>query len=229
MPFTLSAGDNLAASTLWDLNGDSIPDFIAAAQFDDTGGTDRGALYLVMMSTSQGFAADVDECFMGTHTCTWNHAVCTNTLGSFTCGCPSGTTVATSGGSSRCQANAGTGWKIATDAADFTGSLVDNGFLISLSVGGDVNGDGTRDLASAQYSTGEGGVIWLCFMDTSGVWVKSSTSISSTSSQFGGAGLDSSSRFGFSLSLGGDVNGDGIPDIAAGEGVDGDRPFIGVL
>jgi hypothetical protein len=52
-------------------------------------------------------------------------------------------------------------------------------------------------------------------MDRTGTLVKSSTAIGSNTA--GLTSLSASEAFAFSLALGGDVNGDGVPDVVVGE------------
>jgi hypothetical protein len=94
---------------------------------------------------------------------------------------------------------------------------VDGAQLLGASVGDDVNNDGIRDMAISQPFL-PSGVIWILFMDRGGASVKSSTAISSSSALFTSWNVD---NLGFSLCLGGDLNGDLIPDVAAGKSMDG--------
>lgn len=87
---------------------------------------------------------------------------------------------------------------------------------------GDLDGDGIPDLAVGASEDRDGGgihdypvgAVWILFLNTDGT-VRSQQKISATAGGFG-AGLDEFDRFGGSIAPLGDLDGDGIVDLAVG-------------
>jgi hypothetical protein len=106
---------------------------------------------------------------------------------------------------------------IGSDHSDFAGALSDDGHISGVSVGGDINGDGARDLVLGESST-SGGLVYVAFMDAGFAYVRSHAVLDplASGSIFTAASLVSGDQFGASLFLGVDVNGDSIPDLAVG-------------
>jgi hypothetical protein len=97
----------------------------------------------------------------------------------------------------------------------------------SLAPLGDLDGDGIIDLAvGAPYDDGGGsnvGAVHVLFMNGDGT-VKGQSKIGPAQGGFGGL-LAPGDMFGFSLAALGDVDGDGVPDLAAGAVLDDDGGF----
>jgi hypothetical protein len=79
---------------------------------------------------------------------------------------------------------------------------------------GDLNGDGVQDLAVGAYQDDPGGVVHIHFMNRDGS-VDSTVEINSTTTN-GPASLANNDRYGVSIANMGDLNGDGVQDIAVG-------------
>lgn len=113
--------------------------------------------------------------------------------------------------------------KISSFLGAFTGDLSDQDqFGSSVASIGDLNGDGIDDLVVGASFDDDGvngaGAVWILFMTDLGT-VSGFQKISQTEGNFGGA-VSSFDRFGASVAGIGDVDGDGIPDIAVGAPLD---------
>ncbi|MCH8344570.1 MAG: FG-GAP repeat protein [Planctomycetes bacterium] len=123
--------------------------------------------------------------------------------------------------------------KISDTEGNFTGILDNNDqFGASLASLADLDGDGVGDLAVGANLDDDGGccdrgAMWILFLnvDTTGrdpvVTVKSHQKISATQGGFTGT-LDDVDRFGASVAFLGDLDGDGVSDLAVGAPNDGD-------
>ena len=115
--------------------------------------------------------------------------------------------------------------KISATEGNFTGPL-DNEEYFGCSVAslGDLDGDGVTDLAVGAYSDDgglfQGGGVWVLFLDADGT-VRSHQKISATEGNFTGA-LDAQDIFGCSVASLGDLDGDGVTDLAVGAVFDDD-------
>ncbi len=106
--------------------------------------------------------------------------------------------------------------KIYSNNAGFTGAPVTM-FGAGVSSLGDVDGDNVNDIAVASLGAGSGGgnAIWILFMNTNGT-VKGYQKIANNEGGFSGGIAENDSLGWRSLQGVGDVNGDGVPDLAAG-------------
>jgi len=121
--------------------------------------------------------------------------------------------------------------KISASEGGFNGMLSGgDSFGTSVSGLGDLDGDGVRDIAVGAPRDDDGeivspffgnrGAVWILFLNTDGT-VKSHQKISSTEGGFTGF-LDQNDEFGFSVVSIGDLDDDGILDIAIGAPGDDD-------
>jgi len=115
--------------------------------------------------------------------------------------------------------------KISSNSGGFNGNL-DPGdqFGGALASIGDLEGDGVTDLAvGAPYTDGSGtdrGAVWILFMDSDGR-VDMQQKIADGSGNFDG-NIDNDDRFGSALASPGDLNADGVTDLATGAPGDDD-------
>ncbi|MCH8991952.1 MAG: FG-GAP repeat protein [Acidobacteria bacterium] len=102
-----------------------------------------------------------------------------------------------------------------------------DGFGTSLASLGDLDGDGVGDLAVGTGGDDDGGfdhgAVWILFLNTDGT-VKAHQKISDTEGGFTGT-LDDGDFFGQSVASLGDLDGDGVGDLAVGAGADDDGGF----
>lgn len=109
--------------------------------------------------------------------------------------------------------------KISDTQGNFTGSLnADDKFGIAVESIGDIDNDGVPDIAVGANYDGEGGyqtgAVWILFLNPDGT-VKSHQKINSIHGNFDRS-LPELASFGSSISSLGDLDNDGVPDIAVG-------------
>jgi len=115
--------------------------------------------------------------------------------------------------------------KINEASGGFTGVLEDQDWLgVSVSVLGDLDANGVPDLAVGALGDDDGGPergsVWVLFLDVD-CTVLTQQKISATSAGFAEA-LDDGDSFGVAVSALGDLDGDGVMDLAAGADRDDD-------
>ncbi len=118
--------------------------------------------------------------------------------------------------------------KISDTQGGFTGILRNTDwFGISVASLGDLDGDGVGDLAVGAIGDDDGGsargAVWILFLNTNGT-VKTHQKISDTQGGFTGI-LDNIDVFGTSVASLGDLDGDGVGDLAVGAWGDDDGGF----
>ena len=179
----LDDGDFFGGSVnlIGDLDGDGIKDFAVGAGKDDDGGTDRGAVYILLMN-SDGTVK--------------SHQKISDIVGGFT--------------------------GILDDTDHFGGSRTSGSGIASL---GDLDGDGVIDIAVGSQQDDDGGVdrgaVYILFLNSNGT-VKAHQKISSTAGAFNGI-IRNNDGFGNAVAAIGDLDGDGIIDLAVG-GAGNDGP-----
>ncbi|NOT29365.1 MAG: hypothetical protein HOP15_02825 [Planctomycetes bacterium] len=241
----LDEGDQFgrALAGIGDLDADGVPDLAVGANFDDDGGMNRGAVWLLCLnrdgtvkrtskisSTSGGFAGPLfnqDE---------FGRSLCSpgdldgDGVPELAVGSPTDNTGGTRRGAVwilflRQDGSVKRAQKIAFGVGGFTGRLRSlDWFGFSLAPLGDFDRDGVRDLLVGAALDDDGalnaGAVWLLFLRPDGT-VKGHQKISMLSGGFT-ALLETVDQFGTSVATLGDVNGDGITDIAAGAVKDAD-------
>ncbi len=242
---TLADGDNLGASVaaLGDLDGNGVGDLAVGAFKDDDLGVDRGAVWILFLnangtvnshqkinSTQGGFTgtlADGDS--FGASVASLGD-LDGNGVGDLAVGAFKDD----DGGADRgavwilflnANGTVSSHQKISDTEGGFTGTLDDEDwFGISVASLENLNGDGIGDLAVGAFKDDDGGVdrgaVWILFLNANGT-VNSHQKINSTQGGFTGT-LDDEDSFGASVASLGDLDGDGIGDLAVGAVKDGD-------
>jgi hypothetical protein len=233
----------VALASLGDLDGDNVNDIAVGAHYDDDGGLNRGAVWILFLNSA------------GT---VKNHQKISDTQGNFTgvldIGDSFGVSIANLGDMDGDNVNdiavgayydgdggtiRGAVWilflnidgtvkshqKISDTQGNFSG-IIDNmdHFGQSVTCIGDLDGDSVTDIAVGTYGDDDGGTnrgaVWILFLNSDGT-VKSHQKISSTQGGFTGS-LDNGDLLGVAVTSWGDVNGDGIVEIAVGAHQDDD-------
>ena len=232
-----------AVAGLGDLNGDSILDIAVGAPLDDDGGTDRGAVWILFMNadgtvqfaqkisnTEGGFSGILEDndqfgaaiANIGDLNNDLLPEIAVGAIGDDDGGTDRGAiwilSLAENGTIFSFQ-------KVSDSSGEFAGTLRDGDFFgSSISGIGDLDADGIEDIAVGAIGDDDGGVdrgaVWALLMNADST-VRFEQKISATDGNFNG-GLGDDDHFGSSVTGLGDINGDGIFDIAAGADQDDD-------
>lgn len=232
-----------ALANIGDLNADGITDLAVGSPFDDDGGSNRGAIRILFMNfdgtvqseqkisfTTGGLGAGLNNNDQFGSSVTAAGDIDGDGVTDLAVGVP---------GHDEGGSNRGAVWllfmnaagtvrdelKIAQSSGEFDGFLLDDEqFGRSLADMGDLNGDGIHELGvGAQFSDDGGvnrGALWVLFLREGGS-VISSSKISATAGNFDGV-LSDNSQFGSALASIGDLDGNGVNDIASGSRLDDD-------
>ncbi len=230
-----------AVAALGDLDGDGVGDLAVGAS-DDDGGTNRGAVWVLFLNTdgtvkSHQKISDTQGGFTGTLDDSDTFGITVAALGDLD-GDGVGDLAVGANGDDDGGATRGAVWvlflntdgtvkshrKISDTQGGFIGTLDDgDGFGTSVASLADLDGDGVGDLAVGAVQDDDGGTdrgaVWVLFLNTDGT-VKSHQKISDT--RGGGPPLDNVDRFGASVASLGDLDGDGVGDLAVGAHRDDD-------
>ncbi len=230
-------------ASLGDLDGDGVGDLAVGAYLDDDGGDGRGAVWILLLNTdgtvkSQQAISDTLGGFTGILDDDGLFGSSLASLGDLdgdgVGDLAVGACADDDGGNSRGAVwilflnNDGTvksHQKISDTQGGFTGILDDSdAFGRSVASLGDLDGDGVGDLAVGVVGDDDGGnargAVWVLFLEPNGT-VKSHQKISDTEGGFAGL-LHDADLFGYSVASLGDLDGDGVGDLAVGADRDDD-------
>lgn len=226
------------AGSIGDVNGDGVPDMAVGAPYDDDGGADRGAVWVLFLNPngtvlSHQKISDTQGSFTGVIDNYDYFGWSVQSIGDFdNNGVPDicvGAYGDDDGGASRgalwllflnSNGTVSSWKKISSTQGNFYGVLNDADFFGIQSCNiGDLNGDGVTDIAVGASRDDDGGAdrgaVWILFMNSNGT-VNSYQKISSTSGGFNGNSLNDDARFGRAIGLIGDLDDDGVQDIIVG-------------
>jgi len=229
-----------ALAPLGDLDGDGIPDLAAGACRDDDGGVNRGSIYVLFLKRDGTVKArqkisDTAGNFTGVLEDLDEFGRSIANLGDLDQDGVVDVAVGAIGDDDGGVDMKGAVWvlflnadgtvkrhqKISDTAGNFQGIIAGGDiFGFSAECLGDVNGDGIQDLAVGTPKDDDGGVrkgaVWILFMKRDGT-VLGHRKISDVAN---GYGLQEGNEFGSSMAGLGDLDGDGVPDMAVGAPLD---------
>jgi len=241
----LNDGDRFgsAIASIGDLESDGVSDLAVGAPFDDDNGTDRGAVWILFMDADGrvdleqkisddegGFIGDLDNDDQFGSAVASIGDLNNDTVEDLAVGAPRDDDPGN---------NRGAVWilfldnfgrvvesrKISDRAGGFDGNLSDDDeFGGAVADIGDVDSDGVTDLAVGARRDDDGGnnkgAVWILFMNSDGT-VKALQKISDNEGNFDG-NLDNDDHFGSAVAGIGDLNRDGVNDLAVGANQDDD-------
>lgn len=228
-----------ALANIGDLDNDGVTDLVVGVPYDDDGGTDRGAIWILFLN-SDGTVKSSQKISSNTGGLDYtlnnedHFGSAVTQIGDLDGDGITDLAVGVSG-SDLGGSNRGAVWvlfmqsdgtvaavtRIGQDHAGFAGELSNNDqFGDALANIGDINSDGTVDLVVGAPQSSDSGAIWVLFLTSDGD-VISSSKLSDTDGNFSGD-LDSDDQFGRSIALLGDLDGDDVNDLAVGACLDDD-------
>ncbi|MFT5327568.1 MAG: Ca2+-binding RTX toxin-like protein [Planctomycetaceae bacterium] len=239
---TLADGDRFGSSVanIGDLNGDGVDDLAVGAILDDTGGDNRGAVHLLFMNADGTVASSTK---IGDLTGGGPNLGGGDGFGSAVAAVGDldgdGVTELAVGASGENLDGSDRGAVyilfLNTDGTAKSFTLIANNrgggpgltnfdrFGTSVASIGDFDGDGIIDLAVGARGDDEGGnnrgAVYVLLLNADGT-VKSHQKIADDVGGLVADTLEDSDFFGFSVTSVGDLNGDGVPDLAVGASAD---------
>ncbi len=241
----LDDGDRFgsAIASLGDLENDGVIDLAVGAPFDDDNGSNRGAVWILFMDNDgrvdlERKISDEEGGFVGRldNDDAFGSAIANigdlnnDTVVDLAVGVPGDD----DGGSERgalwilfldALGTVSQSQKISQRSGGFEGRLGDGDqFGGAVANIGDLDLDGVTDLAVGSQRDDDAGndkgAVWILFMNVDGT-VKGQQKISDNDGNFDG-NLNSDDHFGSAVAGIGDLNGDGVPDLAVGANQDSD-------
>jgi hypothetical protein len=232
-----------ATAGLGDLNGDGFADIAVGAPFDDDGGDNRGAVWILFMNADGSVAAsqkisDRQGGFTGdlSNDDHFGNAVAGvgdldgDGISELAVGAELANVNGTRKGAvwilfMNADGTVRSSRQISQGEGDFKASLnADDQFGSAVAGLGDLDGDGIPDLAVGADHNDTGGAdrgaVWILFMKSDGK-VKDERRIASGEGDFAGV-LGDGSQFGRAIAEIGDVDSDGVIDLAVGADLDDD-------
>jgi len=245
---TLTDDDQFGRSVanIGDLESDGVTDLAVGVPFADDGGTDRGAVWVLFMddngqvdvqqkisNTEGGFSGGLDNDDQFGTSVTAIGDLNDDGVIDLVVGVPGDDDGGTDRGALwvlflNSDGTVNAEQKIASGVGGF-GGILDDGDRFGSAIANinDLNNDGVIDIAvGVELDDDDGtdrGAVWILFMNSDGT-VSSEQKISSSQGSFGG-GIDDNDMFGSSITRIGDLNGDGISELAVGVSGDDDGGF----
>jgi len=206
----------ISVANIGDLDGDGVNDLAVGALYDDTGGTNRGAVHIMFM--------DIDGSVKSTKTISnatngpnlANKAYFGISVANISDLDGDGVNDLVVGAHGDSAIHImfmnidGTVKSIAKNTASGATASGGNEYGFSVANIGDLDGDGVNDIAVGEHLANK---IHILLMNTDGT-VKSTTEINSSTTD--GPTLAANDRFGVSVANIGDLDGDGVNDLAVG-------------
>ena len=223
-----------SATALGDLDGDGVTDLAVGAYRDDTGGPDRGAVYVQFMNANGTVKSSVKlasglngvPTLMDSGLFGWSVTSLGDLDGDGVTDLAVGNILESSSGTNRgavhvllLNANGTVKSSVKlTSGTNGSPTLADNDqFGFSVAALGDLDGDGVTDLAVGAAADDTGGTnrgaVYVLFLNASGT-VRNSVKVASGIN--GGPLLANGDVFGWDATSLGDLDGDGVTDLAVG-------------